>query len=144
MAASPSTANLSPNTPVMDAPLFPVAASTHIYLYESVCVNSSGYLVPASDTAGLSFQGMALQEADNSSGSNGTIQCPVSFPDVRDGFRQYDASGAVQSWVGQLVYFYDDHTAALTGSVSHQILIGMCVQVLSSTAIIVDQNRKVV
>lgn len=61
------------NTPKKDGIIveMPVAASTKIYAGSLVCANASGYVIPAADTAGLTFLGVALNAVDNSAGSNG-------------------------------------------------------------------------
>jgi hypothetical protein len=53
-----------------------VAANAIIFQGGLVCYNAAGFLVPASDTAGLSTcAGVALADADNTGGANGAITC---------------------------------------------------------------------
>ncbi len=47
---------------------YPVAANTKIYAGSLVCVNAAGYAVPAADTSGYRFAGVALEQVDNSGG----------------------------------------------------------------------------
>lgn len=86
--------------------VYPVAASTTIYKGALVAINSSGYLVPASDTAGLRLAGVAMEGKDNSSGSNGDLECKCAvtgvFPVV--------ASSITQAMVGRMLYIVDDQT----------------------------------
>jgi len=56
---------------------FEVAASTEIFAGSLVCVNASGYLVNAIDTASFRFIGIANQDIDNSSGGNSDLSCDV-------------------------------------------------------------------
>ena len=55
----------------------PVAASTHIYQGTLVCLNLSGYLVPASADPSLTVVGVAQEEADNSAGAARALAGPV-------------------------------------------------------------------
>lgn len=55
----------------------PVAASTTIHGGAMVCFDASGNAVPAADTAGLDFAGIACARADNASGSAGDIEVEV-------------------------------------------------------------------
>src|SRR3989339_1611977 len=48
-----------------------VAANTKIYAGSLVCLNAAGYAVPAADTAGYQLAGVALEQVDNSDGSDG-------------------------------------------------------------------------
>ena len=45
---------------------FPVAASQKLYGGGFGVVNAGGYALPGSDTAGLIFQGVAIEQVDNS------------------------------------------------------------------------------
>lgn len=75
-----------------------------------VAFNASGYLVPASDTAGLRVAGVADEAADNMDGQNGAASVKVS----RGAFKLGNsASKAVaQANVGGVVYVEDDETVA--------------------------------
>jgi len=85
---------------------YPVAASTKIYAGSIVAVNSSGYAVPASDTAGLRVVGVAESQADNSSGTDGAQTITVRAPIIA----RYAASSITQAMVGQVMYVVDDQT----------------------------------
>ncbi|MFA5112426.1 MAG: hypothetical protein WC443_13530, partial [Desulfobaccales bacterium] len=50
---------------------YPVAANTKIYAGSLVCVNAAGFATPAADTIGFRFIGVAMEQVDNSSGSDG-------------------------------------------------------------------------
>lgn len=54
-----------------------VAASTTIYQGTLVMLNTSGYLVPAADTASCKVVGWADEKIDNSAGSAGDKSCRV-------------------------------------------------------------------
>ncbi len=88
----------------------PVAAGAKIFAGALVAFNASGYLVPASDTAGLRVAGVADEAADNMDGQNGAASVKVS----RGAFKLGNsASKAVaQANVGGVVYVEDDETVA--------------------------------
>jgi hypothetical protein len=85
---------------------YPVAGSTKIYAGSIVAINSSGYAVPASDSAGLKVVGVAASQADNSTGSNGDKSVKVDAPIIA----RFDATSITQAMVGQVMYVVDDHT----------------------------------
>lgn len=110
---------------------FKVTASTTIYAGDLVMV-TSGYAVPADDTASSLFVGVAKEQVDNSSGADGdeTVDCYLS------GVVSCVAVGAAQAtWVGQKVFANGDATVALTGSVSNSVYVGVCVEVVSATEV---------
>lgn len=126
---------------------YPVAASTKIYYGTMVAVNSSGYLVPAADTSGLSFVGIAQPNtpggvADNSAGaSGGEVSCPVApIMDQAPGQRWsvLNCSGADHTWINQHVFASDDHTVTLAGGSTNKVGVGKVIEVISATAVKVD------
>jgi hypothetical protein len=107
---------------------YPVAASTTIYAGAMVAVNTSGYLVPAADTVGYRVVGLADEQVDNSSGSNGDLWCLV-----RTGLASFenDSTDAVaQVNIGHHVYVQDDNTVASAGNV----VAGIAVQIDPDTS----------
>lgn len=109
---------------------FPVAASTTIYKGAMVCLNSSGYLVPAADTAGYVFVGIAYERVDNSAGSAGDRWCRV----LGEGVFPVVTAGASQAWLGQAAYITDDQTVNVTGG-TNKVLCGYVARYDSATAI---------
>ncbi|MCK4593362.1 hypothetical protein KAU45_02590 [bacterium] len=105
---------------------FPVAASTTIYKGALVCVNSSGYLVPADDASGLRFVGVARDGADNSSGSDGDVEIVV----VTQGSIVIKKSNAAAGDVGESAYCSDDETVAL--STINEVYAGLIVSVVDT------------
>lgn len=105
----------------------PVKASTHIYLGTIVAVDASGYLVPASDTAGLVVVGVAVQEVNNT-GSSGGVSCRI-MPNNVVGAYQLNAVSPAITWVGKLLYASDDNTVALVGTTTNDIVVGRCLSV---------------
>ena len=111
---------------------YPVATNTQIWQYEHCCVNAAGYLVPASDTAGLLYVGQARMSVNNT-GANGAVSCPVESIHVNP-YATFNAVTPLPAWVGQHLFFTDDNTVALTGSTSHTVCAGRCETILITGA----------
>lgn len=95
----------------------PVAASTHLYKGSLLGTNASGYAIPASASA-LRIIGVAEEEADNSTGSNGdttgsgTKQGQVLVS--KTGLYKFGKTGSIaQSDKGKKLYAADDQTLGL-------------------------------
>ena len=70
---------------------YPVAANMKIYAGSLVCVNAAGYAVPAADTSGYRFAGVALEQVDNSDGGkNVRVR--------RAGVFEFDPDGRIRAW----------------------------------------------
>lgn len=111
---------------------YPVKASTTIYKGALTAIDTStGYLVAASDAASRIFVGVAVEQGDNSSGSNGDVEIRI----FRTGTFQYTCSSADQTWVGQKVYASDDQTVALAATTSHDLWVGTVVEYISATSV---------
>lgn len=108
---------------------FPVAANTKIYAGSLVCANSTGYAVPAADTAGLKFAGVALEQADNTGAANGALIVRLR----RSGAFQFDAASITQAMVGTAMYIVDDHTMDDASGPTNDIRIGVLVKYVSDT-----------
>jgi hypothetical protein len=105
---------------------FPVSAQTTIYKGALVCIDADGYLVPAADTAGLRFVGVARDSGDNSSGSDGDLEVVV----VTQGSIVVARSGAAAGDVGESAYCSDDEAVALT--TENEVYAGLIVAVVDS------------
>jgi hypothetical protein len=105
---------------------FPVAAQTTVYKGALVCLNAEGYLVPATDTAGLRFVGVARDGADNSQGTDGDLEVVV----VTQGSIVVAKSGASASDVGESAFCSDDETVAL--ATTNEVYAGLIVAVCDS------------
>lgn len=109
--ATAQTADVQRESVISERLALPVAAATTIYKGSLVCVNSSGYAVPASDTSGLSnVIGVADEQIVNTTaagyGSNGDLSVVVVL-----GRRWImTASSIAQSNVGDTMYVVDDTT----------------------------------
>jgi len=107
----------------------PVAANTKIFAGSLVCANAGGFAVPAADTAGYKFMGVALEQMDNSSGANGAKVVRVR----RAGSFLFDAASITQAMVGSPMYVVDDHTFDDASGPLNDIRIGLLVKYVSDT-----------
>jgi hypothetical protein len=108
---------------------FPVAANIKIYAGSLVCANTTGYAVPAADTAGLKFAGVALEQADNTGGANGAKTVRLR----RSGVFEFDAASITQAMVGTAMYIVDDHTIDDATGPTNDIRIGILVKYVADT-----------
>ena len=116
---------------------FPVAAATKIYAGSMVCVNAGGYAVPAADTSGYRFAGVALEQVDNTAGVDGVIMIRLR----RSGVFEFDAAALTQAKVGDAMYAVDDQTFADTAGVTNHIKVGALVKYVSATKGWIDIAR---
>lgn len=139
-ATSDAPSNFSSQTTPSFIP-YPVAASTLIYKGRPVAVNASGLAVPVTASGGLRFVGFSQRQADNSSGTAGAISVnvtPAQAPDAQ--YYDLAAVGATQAWVGQVVYWVDDQTVAL--SAANSVICGVVTSFLSSTLVTVNTAQR--
>jgi hypothetical protein len=94
---------------MLEIPVYQVAK---IYAGSMVCVNSFGYAVPAADVSGYRFVGVAVKQADNSSGLSGAINVLVQT----EGLFDFGASSISQSNLMFDMYVVDDQTFAASNS----------------------------
>ncbi len=85
---------------------FPVKAATRIYGGSMVAVDSTGYAVPAANTAGHKLVGIALEQVNNSSGANGAVSIRVRTA----GVFEFGATSISQANVGADMFVVDDQT----------------------------------
>lgn len=112
---------------------YPVAASTKIYQGTMVCINASGYAVPAANTVNFVFVGVARDQADNSSGANGAINVKVD----RKGVVSMISAGLAITDVGKDLFAADDQTVTLTEG---YVKVGRLERYTSATEALVDLN----
>lgn len=114
---------------------FPVAASQTIYGGAFVCVNANGYALPGSDTTALIFEGVANEQKDNASGSNGDLDVVLR----RRGLVKAILDTAItQANVGDNVFLVDDQTVDLTANVTHNIYCGIIAKYIDTTHAWID------
>lgn len=100
----------------------PVAAGETIFAGSLVCLDADGYAVPAADTSGYTFAGVATAKADNASGSDGDVEVVVRR---RGRFRLASATALDQGATGAQVYAADDQTVAVAGEVTNDVPVGV-------------------
>ena len=99
----------------------PVAAGETIYTGSLVCTNPEGYAVPAADSAGYTFEGVATERADNSDGSDGDVTVVVRR---RGRYRFACASNLGQAAMSGEVCVADDQTVADDSDVLNSVACG--------------------
>jgi len=114
---------------------FPVEESTTIYAGALVCVNANGYAVPADDTSGLIFVGIAREYVDNSSGSDGDENVVLRR---RGLFKMELGTAITQANVGDNVFIVDDETVDLTAQTDNDIFCGIIAGYIDSTHAWID------
>jgi hypothetical protein len=107
----------------------PVAANIKIYAGSLVCGNAAGYAIPAADTAGLKFLGVALEQVDNAGGANGAKKVRVR----RQGTFEFDALSITQAMVGASMYVVDDHTFDDASGPANDVRLGILVKYVADT-----------
>jgi len=101
----------------------PVAAGSQIFAGSLVCSNTSGYAVPAADTAGLKFEGVATELVDNSGGADGDVSIVVRR---RGRYRYGCLSDLDQSALGASVCAVDDQTvSADAAETTNDVAVGV-------------------
>jgi hypothetical protein len=116
---------------------YPVAANTKIFAGSLVCVNSTGYAVPAADTSGYRFAGVAMEQVDNSGGSDGGKVVRLR----RTGVFEFDAASITQDMVGADMYAADDHTFDDAAGPTNHIKVGQLAKYVSATRGWIDIAR---
>ena len=112
---------------------YPVAASVHIYEGTLVFLTAAGYATDVTATGVNGFVGVAVGEADNSSGSAGDLTVEV----WAEGEFVLQGTGFAQADVGSKVYAEDNFTVGISISTA-SVPIGMVTEYISSTKIRVD------
>lgn len=107
---------------------FPVIASDIIYKGAICTFDATGYAEPGTDSTGLSFAGIAIEQADNSSGSSGDIEVRC----YTEGVFLLTHSGLDQTDLGNLVYVADDQTVD-DGGGDNFTAVGIMVEYVSAT-----------
>lgn len=102
-----------------------------VAVYKGTCVAvftggaNQGYHRMIADTANMRLVGLAELTATGGS-ANGDVSVPVQPLELLE-YLELDAVSPGDTWVGQKVYFTDDHTVALTST--NSILAGRVVSV---------------
>ncbi len=113
---------------------FQVKADTKIYAGSLVCIDQTGYAVPASDTAGLKFVGISRCFVDNTGGADGALSVEV----WRRGSFELNASGMTKGNVGDGVCVVDDQTVGLASTTTNDVPCGKISEYNSATSVYVS------
>jgi len=116
---------------------FDVTADDCIYKGALVCIDTDGFAVPAADTASYEFVGIAVEQADNTGGSDGDIEVKVYTEGC---FKLTGNNTLAQTHVGHIVTVADDQT--VTDAVAtNDVNVGMLVKFISATSGWVEINH---
>jgi hypothetical protein len=126
--------------------LMPLATAVRCWKGGIVSIDNTGtpgYVEPASDTAGTTPYGIAESTAPpagvSTAGASGTYSVVVTPFTVQPVIElNYGAGDADQADVGQFVYITDDNTCDLVGVPTNDIILGMIIEVISVTRVVVD------
>ena len=111
---------------------YPVEESTRIYQGTLVYINAAGYACDVTATGVNAFAGVAVAEADNTSGADGAINVEV----YASGDFELTGTGFAQTDVGMPIYG-DDNYATVVALGATSVRIGKVVKYVSSTKHIV-------
>jgi hypothetical protein len=115
---------------------YPVKGSTKIFAGTMVCVDATGYAIPAADAAGNRFVGVAEAQADNALGSDGDINVLV----WKEGDFEFAASSITQAMVGAQMHVVDDMTFDET-TPAHTVPCGTLAKYISATKGVLSINK---
>jgi hypothetical protein len=117
---------------------YPVKANTKVPAGTLVCIDSSGWAVPAADSAGYKFVGVAYAQADNIGGANGDkyVRCRRT-----DSWKFAYTGSLSQANVGDAVYIVDNQTVALAASTTQDIKAGIIHEYIDANFIYVDIGK---
>jgi len=114
---------------------FEMSAGDKIYAGSFVCVAADGYAVPGSDTAGLIFEGVAIEQVDNSAGADGDKSVVLR----RRGLIKALVGTAITiANVGDNVFLVDDQTVDVTANTTNDIFCGVIAGYIDTTHAWID------
>lgn len=106
-----------------------VKGSTTIYKGALVVDKGTGYAEPGVDGDGYTFLGVAVEQSDNSGGSDGDAYVRV----YKNGTFQYSKASAAQTDLGTAMYIHDDQTVGTSST--NSVLAGYCVDIVDSSTV---------
>ena len=111
-----------------------VAATTKIWKGAGVCRNLSGYVVPAANTVGFVFLGIAEETVDNTTGANGDLEVKYTTG-LSVAFKNDGTAAVAQTNLGGPVWIQDDQT--VRGTPGNGVLAGFAESIESDGQIYV-------
>lgn len=119
---------------------YKVAANAVIFKGAIVCINASGFLAPAADTASFKCVGVATAAASNTGGANGDIECVVArgitFVATSGG------SAVTQANVGDDAVILDSNTVVLAAGATNDIVAGEIMEVHATYGVAINFTGK--
>jgi hypothetical protein len=114
---------------------FKLYQAVKIYTGALVAVNAAGYALPGADTAGLIFQGISIEQVDNSLGLSGAKDVTLH----RRGCHLLEFATAITiANIGDNVFLAGDDTVDVAGNVTNHIFCGCIAEYVDSTHAYVD------
>ena len=117
-----------------DYAAYQVKANVKIFAGSQVCIDSTGYAVPGSDTAGLKFVGISRGYADNTGGSDGDLSVEV----WRRGSFELATTDMTKGNVGDSVFVVDDQTVGLAATTTNDVSCGKISEYNAATSVYVS------
>lgn len=117
------------DTPLREGELYSygVAANAKGFAGGLIALNSAGYAVPASDTAGLRVVGRSEEAFDNTGGANGALAVTA-----RRGVFKFAGTGLTVADIGKNALVTDDQTVSVLDT-TNNVVAGVIVAVDSAT-----------
>lgn len=114
------------NTPYKDAELIavPIAAAAKIFAGALVAANATGYAVPGSTAATLTYLGRADETVDNTAGADAAKTVNVRRA-KQFKFANLGADPVTQASMGKVCYIVDDQTVAATSNAAARSAAGV-------------------
>ena len=125
------TANKDPQTKPDEILAILVEDNVHIYRGAAVCANAAGYAIPATDTDGNVFIGIAMEECDNT--VTGHTQGGQRVQVFRPGSAVFSKATAAQTDVGLEAFISDDETVVLAAAGTEGVHVGTVIEVPDSS-----------
>jgi len=114
---------------------FKVYQAVKIYTGALVAVNAAGYALPGADTAGLIFQGLSIEQVDNTLGLSGAKEVVLH----RRGCHLLEFATAISiANIGDNVFLAGDDKVDLAGNVTNDIFCGNIAEYVDTTHAYVD------
>jgi hypothetical protein len=109
---------------------YAVLNETTIYKGSIVAADAGGFLIPATDTAGINVVGVADEHVVSpATDSDGDKKCRVRSGEIYD----FAASSITQAMVGDIMYVVDDQTFDDAAGPTNDIAVGVLVEFISTT-----------
>jgi len=117
---------------------FDVTANDTIYKGSLVSIDTDGFALPSTDTAAYRFVGIAVEQADNTGGSDGDIEVKV----YTEGCFKLTGVSLAQANVGTILYVNDDNSVEDGTGAAQDCAVGMLVKYISATSGWVEINHR--